>query len=419
MKRIFPVLSLIVALATSARAEPIPLDALVERIIATHPELKFYEAELAAARAGVRAASTRADPGLSLELGRRRVTGADGLLASEGAAWSASISQSFPWPGRLALRQAVANRDVALAELGLGRFRAALDARARTLAFGLHAAIEQAAAIAEVAGRFAELKRTLLAREPAGITPLLETRVLEAAELALQRRATEATLAADRARVEFNQLRGEPAEAPLDLAAPSVVFATSPDVVTLLAAARERNFVYLARKLELERQRDAVQLARHEARPDFTVAPFYSQAKAGEREANYGVGVSMSLPFGASRRSAAEIARAREQQAAAALQLAERELERDVLATAHEFAAKAAEVNRWQSASLASFREAAELADRHYRLGAVPIATFVELQKSYLDAVEALLETQRETIAAGLRLQELTGTDFNAVRLAP
>jgi hypothetical protein len=45
------------------------------------------------------------------------------------------------------------------------------------------------------------------------------------------------------------------------------------------------------------------------------------------------------------------------------------------------------------------FREAADLADRHYRTGAVPIATYVELQNSYLDAVEALLDTQRETLA--------------------
>jgi cobalt-zinc-cadmium efflux system outer membrane protein len=69
--------------------------------------------------------------------------------------------------------------------------------------------------------------------------------------------------------------------------------------------------------------------------------------------------------------------------------------------------------------SVQKFREAAELADRHYRTGAVQIATYVELQNSYLDAVEALLDTQRETLEAGLKIQQLTGLDLNPVEIAP
>ena len=55
------------------------------------------------------------------------------------------------------------------------------------------------------------------------------------------------------------------------------------------------------------------------------------------------------------------------------------------------------------------------MADRHYRLGAVPIATYIELQMTYLDAVEALIDTEREAIEAGLKLQLLTGLNFKAV----
>ena len=413
--------SLLGTAALHAQIDPAPVavEPLVAQIVSTHPELRLYEAEIAAARAGVRAAGSRAEPGLNLQLGRRRVTDPAGLLAGEGALWSASISQTFEWPGRLALRRALANRDVELAELGLARFRAALAARARGLAFGLHAAVAEAEAIAEVAARFAELRQTLLAREPAGITPHLEIRALEATQLVLQRRATAAALAADRARIEFNQLRGALPQSPLDLAPPRVAFATAPDLASLLAAAREHNFDYRARRLELARQGDALQLARHETKPEFSLAPFYSRAQAGERETEYGLGLGLTLPFGPRRTAAIDTAQARRQQAEVALQLADRELEREVLSLAHEFSAKVAEVNRWSDGSVASFREAAELADRHYRLGAVPLSTYLELQTSYLDAVEALLATQREAIAAGLRLQEIAGVDFNAVSLAP
>ena len=47
-------------------------------------------------------------------------------------------------------------------------------------------------------------------------------------------------------------------------------------------------------------------------------------------------------------------------------------------------------------------------------LGAVPIATYVELQKQYLEAVEALLDTRREALEAGQQIRLLTGMDFNA-----
>jgi len=407
------------ALHAQTGSTPAAVDPLVAQIVSTHPELHLYEAEIAAARAGVRSAAARAEPELNLQVGRRRVTDPAGLLAGEGATWSASVSQTFEWPGRLALRRALANRDVELAELGLARFRTALEARARGLAFNLHAAVAEAEAIAEVAARFAELRQTLLAREPAGITPQLEIRALEASQLVLQRRATNAALAADRARVEFNQLRGAPPSAPLDLAPPHVAFAAAPDFASLLAAAREQNFDYRARRLELARQGDALQLARHETKPEFALAPFYSRAQAGERETEYGVGLGITLPFGPRRTASVDAAQARRQQAEVALLLAERELEREVLALANEFSAKVAEASRWSDGSVAGFREAAELADRHYRLGAVPLSTYLELQTSYLDAVEALLATQREAITAGLRLQEVAGVNFNAVSLAP
>ena len=49
----------------------------------------------------------------------------------------------------------------------------------------------------------------------------------------------------------------------------------------------------------------------------------------------------------------------------------------------------------------------------------MPIATYVELQKQYLEAVEVLLDTRREALEAGQELQRLTGLDLDAVRVGP
>ncbi|MEY2879881.1 MAG: hypothetical protein RLZZ15_2261 [Verrucomicrobiota bacterium] len=414
MKPVFRFLLCSLASATPLAAEdaPVKLDALVAAIAASNPELKFYEAEIAVAKSAARTSAMLADPEVSLDLGHKRVRTAAGALAGEGAAWSVSLTQTFEWPGRLALRKALAGRQVELAELGLARFRAALAARARTLAFGLHAAAAEAAAIREVAERFTALKETFLARDPAGLTPLLETRVIEASELALQRRATEADLALHAALLELNQLRGAAPEAALRVAAAAPALRDVPATEALLAAARENNFDFRAKRVELEQQGFAVELAKNERHPAISVSPFYSREKADGRETVVGIGVSVPLPVGGRARGAVDTAEARRRQAETAAVVAQRQLEREVLTAAHAFAAKLAERRRWTPDTAQKFRDAADLADRHYRLGAVPIATYVELQKSYLDAIGALLATEREALDAALKLQQLTGLEL-------
>lgn len=420
-----PLLGL-VFLAASLRAQTppaeipaVPLPTVVQEITASNPELKFYEAEITVAKTRLRGAALRSDPSVSLDVGRKRVRDMTGTLAGSGTAWSVSVTQTFEWPGRLALRKAIANSQVELAELGLSRFQNALSGRARTLAYTVHAANAKANAVREVADRFSALKETFLARDPAGITPLLETRVIEAGELALQRRATEAELAVQTALIELNQLRGAPVDAPLRITSPVLKLNDAPATAALMEAARENNFDYRARRLEVEQQGFEIRLARNERYPAISVSPFYSQERAGDRESVLGVGLSVPLPITQRSRNAVDVAEARRRQAEVAVIVAQRELEREVFTAALAFSTKLAETRRWVPESVTKFQEAAALSDRHYRLGAVPIATYVELQNSYLDAVEALLDTQREALEAGLKLQQLTGLNFNPVEIAP
>lgn len=406
-------------LATASRAsEAVSISALVAEISANNPELQFYQDEIAAAKAGARVSGRLADPELSFDVGHHRVKDPGGNLSGEGTAWSVSVTQTFDWPGRLSLRKAIANRDVELANLGLARFEHALASRAHTLAFGLHTANTKAAAIREVADRFAALKETYLARDPAGVTPLLESRVIEAGELAIQRRATEADLALQAALLELNQLRGTAIDAPLRVSAPALTFNAVPDNAALLAAARENNFDYKMRRVELEQQGFAVSLARNERRPGFSISPFVSSDDTEGRETTVGIGVSVPLPISGRAGSAIAVAEARRRQAETLLLVAQRELDREVLTAAQAFSTKLAESRRWSPEAAQTFRDAAELADRHYRLGAVPIATYVEMQSAYLDAIEALLDTQREAMEAGLRVQQLTGLDLAPVQIA-
>lgn len=410
---------LFLTLGGALSAQPVSLDSLVREISAHNPERQFYEAELAAAKAGARVASRLNDPSVSLDLGHKNLKTSTGASIDDGTVWSVSVTQTFEWPGRLALRKAIANRDVELAQLGVARFENALTARARTLAFGLYAANTKAAAIREVSDRFASLKATFLARDPAGITPLLETRVIEAGELTLQRRATEAELAVQAALIELNQLRGAAVDAPLEVATPALTFNSLPGTADLLTAARAQNFDYRMRVVELEQQGLAVRLSRNERYPGITVGPYLSRDNVGDRETIVGLGLNVPLPVSGRAGAAIEGANARRRQAEAAVAVALRELDRQVITAAHAFSTKLAESRHWSPDAAQKFREAAALADRHYRTGAVPIATYVELQHAYLDATEALLDTQQDVLTAGLQLQQLTGLALNPVEITP
>ena len=59
---------------------------------------------------------------------------------------------------------------------------------------------------------------------------------------------------------------------------------------------------------------------------------------------------------------------------------------------------------------LPQMREAAEVADRNYRGGAVPLSTYTELQKQYLDAIDAFTAAQAGAIEARQQLEQLTAT---------
>ena len=397
----------------STNVPPATLEALVADVVEHNPELNFYRAEIAAAKGERRTAATWANPEVATTLGQKSVRG--GGLSAEGVAWSVSVQQTIEWPGRIPLRKAIANHQTQLAELGFAQFKAALATRTRTLAYNLFAAQEKAAAAQEVADRFQQLREVLVQRDPAGLTPLLETRIIEATELTLKRKSSEAALATQAAMLELNQLRGAPWTQPLKMQATRLAFTAAPEPDALLAAAQTNNFELQMRRVELEQQGFKVSLVRKDKYPAFTVGPYFSQERAGDREQQIGIGVSMPIPLWNKNKGSVETAEARQKQAETSLYVTQRDLDRRIMEKSLAYQTKLAEMAKWRAESVDEFRKAAELADRHYRLGAVPIATYVELQKQYLEAVEALLDTKREALEAGQEIQRLTGLDFNAV----
>ncbi len=396
-------------LPASVPPSPVSPEAFVAEVLERNPERRFYEAEITLARTSARLATQLPPPEISGSVGRKRTTDLAGQLAGEGVAWSAGVSQTFEWPGRLGLRKAIANRDVILAELGYARFTHALAARARSLALGLACATEKARVAGEAAERFRALREVLVQRDPAGIAPVLEIRVLEAMELSLRRKAAQADLGVRTLRADLNPLRGEPSDQALDILLIEPALGPVPNLETVLAAAQTNNFELRVRVVELEQQGFRVQLSRNERWPAFTVGTHYSEERSDARDQMVGIGVSFPLPLWRNTAVRTEAAEARRVQAATVLATARRDLERRIVIAVRGYEARTAELARWRGDTVEQFRSAAELADRHYRLGAVPVATYVELQKQYYEAVESVLETRREILEDAQEIEQLSG----------
>ena len=393
--------------ALAADPKPITIDTLVSQTVANNPEISFYESEIAAAKGDRKAAGAWANPELNTEVGRKRVRGD---VSAEGTAWAVSVQQTFEWPGRVSLRKAIADRQVQLAELGLEQFRAGLGAEVRRRAFLLHTAQMRAEAAKEVSVRGEELVATLVQREPAGVAPLLETRAIEASVIKLRREASEATHEAQSALFELNQLRGVPIATPVGLVAPSIPSVEIPSIQALLERAARSNFSLRQREMELAQQGFKVRLAENEVWPSITAGPQASVERAGERESIVGVGVSLPLPLWNRNAGNISAARARELQAQTSLQLSQREVERKIREQAAAYELHRKEMARWNPKVAEQLREAASLADRHYRLGAVPLTTYLEVQSSYLEALQAIYATQADALVALAELELLTGS---------
>lgn len=428
MARMIVVACFLVALKSPAAAAPVAvqsainIDRLVDDIVANNAEQQFYKRELAAARVGRAVAGRLADPDLIVEFGEKTTTGANTLVGGggrtlgPGPAYQVSIVQPLEFNGRIALRRAIADRQIDLAVLGYQQYTATLAARARTLAYTLFTASAKADAAVAVAARLESVAAVTVQREIAGPSPLIATRILEAGALTARRQAETATVEYNSALYELNQLRGTPFADHIRLIAPPMALPPLPSQSVLVEQAQKRNFEIRSLQAELDQQGLKASLARRSRVGLVSVGPYYRQETAGTTDHFAGIHVTVPLP--AWNRQAGDVAieEGRIAQAESALFTQVRLVERTLFDQVAIYRARTASLARLPADSAARFREMADLAERSYRLGAVTATVYLDAQRQYLDALTAVLDTRREALAAGLQVDVLTGSTPGEMR---
>src|SRR5438067_10513595 len=386
------------------------LDALVTEALARNPELNVYSSEIAAAKGEQRTAGEWQNPEASTEGGAKITRDYHGNTLGDGIVWTLGAAQTFEYPGRVTLRKAIANHQIAVAELGWEGFRAALAARVRAAVF--HGALGQAKADAagEIAKRFDDLSAILAQRPTAGVAQEADVRIIQASAIPLRRRPIEAQREVQSAIYELNQLRGARIDSPLTLPDVDLTLHPLPPVATLLFTARDRNYDIRTRVVELEQQGFKVRLALNERWPAVRVGPFAHNERADTNEYQFGIGVTLPLPLWNMNAGKIDSERARAAKVEAELAALVREVERKVADAEFVYRSRREEADDLQKSVLPQMREAAEAADRNYRDGAVPLPTYTELQKQYLDSIDAFTAAQAAAIEARQQLEQLTAT---------
>lgn len=395
----------LIVLAT-ARVGAASIDAIVTEALRRNPELESYRAAIAIARGERRTAAEYPNPDVNTELGVKTITGGG---KGTGQLWTIGFLQPIDLPSRRALRKAIADRQIALAELALQSFELELAKRVRLLAYQTVVARKKAAVVEQVAGRFRDITHVLNERAPAGVAPALEARILEANTVALDRTRVEIETQAQTASYQLNQLRGTAAEAPIEIDAEELRLAPLSSMAQLLALARSGNFDLRMRQVELEQQGFRVRLTGSEKWTGITAGPFVHRENADTHDLMAGVSVRFPLPLWNQNKGAIDSVKAREVQAAASLNAMVRKVESEIAAAVAMYDALLREIARWTPEVLGRMREAAETADQNYRLGAIPLTTYTELQKQYLDAQTTLLTAQANALEARQKIELLIG----------
>ncbi len=395
------------------------LDALARDVVANNPERQFYVRQIDTAGVERDAARRPTDPEVTVEFGQRRLEDpTTGARTGDAAAYAVSVVQPIEFGGRIALRRAIAEHQVTLARIGLAAFDATLAARARSLGYALFAADEKAAAARVVAGRMRELAHIIVSRDPAGPAPTLDAAVLRAGAITAERDAATADAAANSALYELNQLRGASFVARIRIIHPDMSLPALPSGTALAARIDERSFELQSLRAQFEQQGPRVDLARKARIPVVAIGPYYDHSGA-DRQTNYGIRLTTSLPVWNAQAGPVAQEQGRQAQADATLVNAQRRIAREVFDQSAQYEAKRTALLQWSADTPQSFADRAAEADRNFRLGAIPLTTYTQMQDAYRSALNAVLDTRAEALDALLQLRALAGGTLDGAPAQP
>ena len=402
----------LIAFSSWLKADPAiqsrTLEALVGEVLAHDPELKGMEADVEAAQGARRQAGFWKNPDLSVMYANRqlRMTGAN----SNGFSDSIGVTQVFEFPGKATLRKALADQDVTTAEIGLRQFRQALAGRVRLLGYRYALAEENRYAADLVAERSKELIALLEKRPKAGLQAMFDSGALSGnlAELAASERGLDQEALADR--TELNLLRDWPADTAFTVILPDDRQTLPSDLNAFIVKSLGTSLILQLKKVDFAHSQKRLSASKLDVAPDFAIQPYYSLDKADDHDQKIGASLTVTLPVWNQNQGNIAAAKANVVKAEATIEQARQDLELSLTKLYQGRKLIGAQLQQVGPDTLRQLASLADLADRHYRLGAINLQTFLEAQRQYIATTQSVNQAILDDASASYDLLLLSGT---------
>jgi len=387
----------------AAQPDSITIADAVALISARHPSFSAYDADVQASRAMLKQAEFRPNPELDAGLGYKDTD------TDSGYAFDLGLAFPIERNGKREARIGIADSDVRISEAAIKQLRRDIELQVRTLSYDYLTASADAEIALEIAERSRAMIDLLKQRPAAGPIILLELRVIEGSLVEFQQSAREFQAKRDAARASLNVLLGRADDEPLvlndDLTPPANRYAMSD-----LLKQMENSPMLMKRLAEIERATHESKAAVLEAKPDLEIGPYVSREDAGEAETT--IGLAVSIPLTWRNRNQGGIAAAQARQAKAEAELAAETLSaRSELAQRlRHYESAVAQVEAIPASQVASLHDAADLADRQYRLGAIPVQLFLDMQREFLNVQLLRHNALLESLIMAAELEWLAGS---------
>ena len=384
------------------------LDALIGEVLAHNPELKGMEADVGAAKGARQTAGQWKNPDLSIMYANRELASAGSRSA--GFSDSIGITQTFEFPGKATLRKAIADQDITTAEVGLVQFRQALIGRVTVLGYRYAYAEDNRQAADLTANRARALIGLLDKRPKAGLQAMFDSGALSgnlAELLTTERQLDQEALSV---LAEINILRGWPPASPLHITLPISQPELPSDFNAFLVKSLGNSPVLQLKKIDLQRNKNRLSASKLDVAPDFAIQPYYSLDKADDHDQKIGASLTVTLPIWNQNQGNIAAAKANLAKAEVTEQQARDDLQLSLTRVYQTQQLISRQLNDIGPGTLEKLGLLAELADRHYRLGAINLQTFLEAQRQYLATSQSFHQALLDEVTANCDLKLLSGT---------
>jgi cobalt-zinc-cadmium efflux system outer membrane protein len=393
------------ALETNA----LTLDVAIQVALTDNPEIRVLVADIASARGEATTTKTWQNPELSVAPGYKQFRDS----SDKQFHGDFGLEQTFEWPGKRALRRAVAEKNISVRQLALEGFRSQLAIQVRRAYFTLLATRE----VVELREQRRRLAKSFVAaaqkKFEGGYAPEFEATKAEVEVVSAQKALREAEAQQDVARVTLNALMGRNPTEPLTVAGRLDASLQVPDQSRLLELALLRNPAVKVQEAEAARTGLSLQAIRKSRLPDFKVGPNVEYTRD---EQTFGFGLTLPLPLWDSKKGEIATATAEQEKALAELEKLRREILSDVTIASQNLTAAKESLAFYTPALRDKLKTALDAAAQGYAEGRTPLLLYLELQRTYFDTqadyfatLQKQFETQAELESAlGVPLDQLS-----------